>query len=40
MHQLEVQRFQNRVARIVSGNYDWSIRGIDVKKNKFRKLYV
>ena len=28
----KVQRLQNRAARIVSGNYDWTIRGIDIVK--------
>ncbi len=26
----KVQRLQNRAVRIVSGNYDWTIRGIDI----------
>ncbi len=32
VHISKVQSLQNRAARIVSGNYDWTIRGIDVVK--------
>ncbi len=32
VHINKVQSLQNRAARIVSGNYDWTIRGIDVAK--------
>ncbi len=32
VHIDKVQRLQNRAGRIVSGNYDWIIRGIDIVK--------
>ncbi len=32
VHTDKVQRLQNKAARIVSGSYDWAVRGNDIVK--------